>query len=258
MALFTDSEVITIDDLLHYENSLVTVSSSHAIDIKTKINLAIAEIGDRVMLWLLKVRASDPQWLQRRSLGLSTVVLTPTLQRWICFESLSRFFEEAYNVQLNTRFEGKWTEYQQLSKAAADMAFISGLGIVAKALPKPILPLVTIGSGNSLPSAMFLQTAWVDADGNEGALSPINGQVLSAGMGVTVAISSSSQIPPAAAGWNLYASATENDLTRQNNAPLANGTTWTLPPSGLVEGPEPVDGQAPTFYIDLSRQMQRG
>jgi len=28
-------------------------------------------------------------------LGLSTVVITPTLEKWLCFESLSRFFAEA-------------------------------------------------------------------------------------------------------------------------------------------------------------------
>src|SRR5579875_91614 len=209
MALFTDSSVVTIDDLLQYENSLVAISSSHSIDINTKINLALAEIGDKLMLWLLKVRASDPQWLQRRLLGLSTVVVTPPLQRWICFESLSRFFEEAYNVQLNTRFQGKWTEYQQLSCGGAEMLFMSGLGIVARALPKPTLPLVTLGTGNSLAGALFIQTAWVDGDGNEGALSPVNGQILAPGTGVTVAIGGSSQAPAAAAGWNVYASASE-------------------------------------------------
>jgi hypothetical protein len=46
MALFTDADIVTLDDLLEYESSLVQVSSSHSIDVETKINLAVAAIRD--------------------------------------------------------------------------------------------------------------------------------------------------------------------------------------------------------------------
>ncbi len=107
MALFTDPAVVTLDDLLEFEASLAGVASSYGIDVDNKISLATSAISDKLMLWLLNSGAADPQWLNRRMLGLSTVVVTPSLQRWICFESLSRVFAEAYNVQLNTRFQGK-------------------------------------------------------------------------------------------------------------------------------------------------------
>jgi hypothetical protein len=199
MALFTDAGVVTLNDLLQFESSLTQVSTTHGIDVETKITLAMNAIGDKLMLWLLNAGASDPQWMQRRVLGLSTVVVTPTLFRWICFDSLSRFFAEAYNVQLNTRFQGKWTEYQQQAQDAACMVFMSGLGIVDKPLQVPAMPVIIVGPGNLLAESFFAQTTWVDSEGNESAPSPVNGQLLQNFSGVTVMAASESFQPPAAA-----------------------------------------------------------
>jgi len=259
MALFTDADIVTLDDLLPYESSLVQVSSTHNIDVETKISLATSVIGDKLMLWLLNVRASDPQWLNRRLLGLSTVVVSPTLQKWVCFESLSRFFAEAYNVQLNTRFQGKWTEYKQAADDAAEIVFMSGIGVVYNPLPKPPMPFTSVQTGTTLPQALFIQTAWVDKFGNESALSPVNGLVLQQPSTVSVAMGDGSIGPPAAAiGWNVYASPSSDNLTRQNNVALAINTTWTLPASGLITGSEPINGQPPDVYVILSHQIQRG
>lgn len=259
MALFTDTNVITLDDLLEFETSLVQVASSHGINVETKINLAMSAVSDQLMLWLLSMGTSDPQWLNRRLLGLSTVVVTSTLQRWLCFDSLSRFFAEAYNVQLNTRFQGKWTEYQQAADRAAEMFFMSGIGIVYNPLPRPAIPLVSIQSGDSPAEAMFIQTAWADQYGNEGALSPVNGVILNSSSSIAVGMAEGVvDAPAAAAGWNVYVSSEQNDLTRQNDAPLAIGSTWQLSASGLIDGAQPIGGQSPNVYIALSRQIQRG
>jgi hypothetical protein len=259
MALFTDPGIVTLGDLLQFETALVQVASSHAINVETKIQLATNAISDKLLLWLLRAGASDPQYLNRRLLGLSTVVVTPVLQRWICFESLSRFFAEAYNVQLNTRFQGKWTEYQALASEASDLVFMSGLGIVYNPLPRPAMPLVSIQDGNAPPLAVFIETAWIDSHGNESAVSPVNGVILSGASGVVVAMAEGAlNVPHSAAGWNVYASTDENDLTRQNSAPLSIGSTWQLPSTGFLDGPEPLSGQRPNFYIILPRITQRG
>lgn len=259
MALFTDAGIVTLDDLLQFESSLVEVSSTHSIDVTTKIELATNAVADKLMLWLLTVCASDPQWLNRRVLGLSTVVVTPALQKWLCFESLSRFFAEAYNVQLNTRFQGKWIEYQQASSDAADMVFALGIGIVYDPLPKPGMPFVSIADGTILPQALFIQTAWVDRFGNESALSPVNGLILQGPSSVSVAMNDGPVVAPVAAiGWNIYANAMASNLTRQNSIPLPINAAWQLPAAGLMSGLAPLDGQAPNFYVILSRQIQRG
>lgn len=259
MALFTDADVVTLNDLLQFEMSLVQTAASHGINVDTKINLANTAIGNRIMLWLLNVGASDPQFLTRRVIGLSNIVVTPPLQRWLSFEALSLFFAEAYNVQLNTRFQGKWTEYQQLAQEASQMTFMSGLGTVANPLPRPAMPLTSVEQGVWPAQALYIQTAWVDNAGNEGALSPINGLILQENSSVVVSMAEGAMgAPKAAVGWNVYASSSPNDLTRQNLTPLALGSTWVFPQTGLMEGPDPIDGQPPQTYVMLSRQILRG
>ncbi len=259
MALFTDASVVTLDDLLEFESSLVQVASTHAINVDTKISLAFNGIADRVMLWLLRVGASDPQWLRRRVYGLSTVVVTPALKKWICFDALARFFAEAYNVQLNTRFQGKWTEYQQQASDASDIAFASGLGIVYTALPKPALPLVSVESGSLPAESVFIQTSWMDSRGDESALSPVNGLILSGASSLAVSMAEGALgAPETAMGWNVYVSTSDTGLTRQNGQPLPVGSVWQMPANGLIQGALPIDGQQPDYIIQLSRQIQRG
>lgn len=259
MALFTDADVVTLDDLLQYEASLVEIASTHGINVQTKINLALSNIADRVMLWLLKIGASDPQWLTRRVIGVSTVVVTPPVKKWICFDALSRFFAEAYNVQLNTRFQAKWQEYQQMASASVDMVFDTGLGIVYSPLPEPALPLVSIETGTAPASSLFIQTAWVDARGAEGALSPVNGVIVPDQSSIAVGMAEGVlNAPQAAVGWNVYVSSTETGLTKQNLAVMQLGSTWQLPTAGLIQGAAPINGQAPDYQIAMSRQIQRG
>lgn len=259
MALFTDDAVVTLDDLLPFEVSLAQVAATHGINVETKIGLSMTNIGNKLLMWLYSLGPSDPQWLTRRYIGLSTVVVTPTLFSWICFESLSRFFAEAYNVQLNTRFQGKWTEYQKEASDAADLFFMSGLGGVYNPLPRPELPLVSVQDGTASAQALFMQTSWVDAQGCESALSPVNGQVLSGAASIAVGMAEGAVgAPSAAVGWNVYASASDSGLSLQNTVPLAIGSTWQLPSSGLIAGTAPRNGQKPQYHVNLSRQIRRG
>jgi hypothetical protein len=259
MALFTDAAIVTLDDLVAYEGSLVQVASSHGINVETKIGLATSGIGDRLMQWLLSAGAADPQWLNRRQIGLSTVVVTPPVRRWLCFESLARIFAEAYNTQLNTRFQGKWNECKAEARQAMDLCRLSGIGIVRQPLPKPQTPLVSAESGTAPAQEVFVQTAWTDMAGQESALSTVNGLVLGDGSSIVVAMAEGALgIPDAAFGWNVYAGSSLSDLTRQNTTPLAIGSTWELPDSGFIEGVKANDGQAPDHYVSLPRQVQRG
>jgi hypothetical protein len=259
MALFTDVEIITLQDLLPYESSLLQVASSHSINAVQKIALAKRAVGENLMLFLQDAGVSDPQWLSRPTIGLSTVVVTPPLKRWLCFDALSGFFAEAYNVQLNTRFEAKWKEYEREVKHAADQTLHAGLGIVFKPLPKPHMPEVSLQQGSTPAEALYVQVSWLDLDGNESALSPVNGLVANNQSSITVQMAEGAlQAPPAALGWNVYVGSNTDSITLQNGNPLSIGSTWTLPASGIVNGPRGGEGQLPVFIIPISRQIRRG
>jgi hypothetical protein len=259
MALFTDAEIITLGDLLPFESSLVQVASAHGINVDTKIGLATSVISEKLLLLLQDTGMSDPQWLSRVVIGLSTVVVTPPLQRWLCFESLTRVFAEAYNVQLNTRFQGKWKEYQSETRYAADQTIQAGLGIVFTPLPKPQMPEVSVQQGVGPAESLYVQTSWVDSDGEESALSPVYGLVLTSQSGISVQMAEGALgAPPAALGWNIYVGSVASQITLQNGNPLIIGSTWTLPASGIVDGEEGGNGQAPQYFVPVSRQIRRG
>ncbi|HEY6990651.1 MAG TPA: hypothetical protein VH369_19805 [Bryobacteraceae bacterium] len=259
MALFTDTTVITLDDLLSYEATLAEIASPHGINVETKIRLASSAMEDKVMLWLLDAGVSDPQFATRRQIGLSTVVVTPIMRRWLSFESLSRFYAEAYNIQLNPRFQGKWAEYQQESEKARDLMVRDGIGIVYHPLPAPSAPQVTVGAGTLAAQSLFVQAAWVDAGGAESEISAVNGLLLNDNSGVTVSMTETGvQIPSAATGWNVYLSSSQTGPALQNSTPLALGSNWTLPAGGVVMGPPPTGGQKPDFYVPIGSRIRRG
>jgi hypothetical protein len=259
MALFTDAGVISINDLLRYEGTLIQVASEHDINVNTKIALATSAISDRLMLWLLNIGASDPQFVSRRSIGLSTVVMTEPLRRWLVFESLTRIYAEAFNRQLNTRFQGKMQEYQNEVKAAADYAFQSGIGVVFNPLSEPAMPLVSVQSGSAAAIGLFVQTTWVDAKGSESSPSPVNGLILNDQSGITVAMAEGVVgAPAAAAGWHVYIGIDQNTPTRQTAISQQIGSTWQLPLSGIVSGSAVGTGRMPNFFIRTSKQILRG
>lgn len=263
MALFTDPDVITLDDLLPFENSLGQVASAQGIVIDGKIALATSDIAERLKLWLLAQYPYVPNWfnpwLNTRLLDLGTVVVTPALERWLCVASIAKIFAEAYNAQLNTRFQAKWQQYLQESENSAETTFRAGLGIVSNPLNKPPMPLLSVQTGSLPAQTICIQTTWVDAKGDESAPSPQNSFALGDGSALTVAIMANfAGAPPAATGWNVYAGGQSNNVTLQNGTPLAMGATWQMSTSGLAYGAVPGNGQKPDYYIQLSRQRQRG
>jgi hypothetical protein len=257
MALFTDSDVVTLDDLLKFESSLVQISSTHGIDVETKIRLAMDEIGDKILLSLLQ--AGSGQWRGTSEIGLENVVISPSLYRWICFNSLARVYSEAYNVQLNTRFQGKWTEYQQQANQASNLVVSSGIGVVSRPLPKPEAPTVTVLQGSVTAPAVFIQVSWTGNQNQESAVSPITGAVLTGAATVEVALSALTTDPPVTAfGWNVYAGIAQGNLTLQTETPLMLTEIWRMPSAGIASGRRPGNGQSADFTVALSKRLQRG
>lgn len=258
MALFTDSDVVTLDDLLQFEGSLVQISSTHGIDVETKIRLAIDEIGDKVLLSLLQAGSAE-QWRGTNQLGLDNVVLSSPLYRWICFNSLARVYAEAYNVQLNTRFQGKWTEYQQQANQASNLVMASGIGIVSQPLRKPASPAISLSQGTTIAPAIFAQVSWTGSQNQESAVSAVAGATLNGATTVTIAPSGTgSGVPANASGWNVYAGISQGSLTLQTESPLALDQAWQVPSSGLFNGRVSGNGQPADFTITFSKRLQRG
>jgi hypothetical protein len=259
MALLTDTAIITVNDLTLFEGSLTQVASSHSINLDSKIALATSTVSDKVMLWLLNSGGDDPQAPLRRRLGVSTIVMTPELKRWLCFETLARVFGEAYNFQLNTRYQGKWNEYQQEASIAANLCYMSGIGVVSSPLSRPATPLVSIQAGNIAAQNIIVATSWVDSASDESGLSGENAVVLGDNSSISVAMAEGFlDAPESATGWNVYAGTQSGNLTKQNQNSLAVGVTWDMPATGIQIGTQYTGGQKPVMYINFSRRIKRG
>jgi len=259
MALLTDAAIITLEDLQLYETNIASLLATYGIDADNKIRLSTATVSDELLLHLLKAGLSDPQHAKRRLVGVSTVVLTDPLQRWLCLEALAQIYGEAYNVQLNDRFKGKWVQYQAQSASAQQLLWQYGIGVVFQPLPKPHTPLVAVLSGSLADNELLIQVSWTDADGNESALSPTAAVLVPDQSSVAVSTSEGvTGAPVNAAGWNVYLAVVGSEASRQNNAPIPIGSVWVAPDTGLIQGPAPRDGQIPDYYVFDQRRLPRG
>jgi len=275
MALFNDAGLIGIADLEIYESNLSKIAFGHNIDLQSKTAIALAQIGDRVLSRLIRAGSVNAQNIdlllvplrsmsalppqQRWTLTLDNVVVTGPLQRWICYQILAQTFSEAYSMQLNDRFKAKWNEYTTLAQEAERNFYELGVGVVNYPMGKPKGPNVSIISGPAPSGLITVQVAWTDASGSESSLSDLTPVALTDGSSIVVGTSEpSDQVPASAIGWNVYIGANGADPSRQNLAPIAVGTTWSLPNDGFLAGPPPPDGQKPEWYITDPQRLQRG
>jgi hypothetical protein len=96
-------------------------------------------------------------------------------------------------------------------------------------------PLLTSVAGGALAAARyFVQIAYVTAAGETAASTEVS---FSVGANSLLQVPS----PPSsslATGWNVYVSTASGAGTLQNTSPIAVGTPWTEPTSGLIAGAE--------------------
>ena len=255
MALFTDGPINKMIDLQNYENAILDVASTETIDLAGKIDLAQREMSTELTLFLLRrLPQRDVHTSVRRSIGVSDVVVTDQLRQWHAYKTLALVYRDAYNNQLNDRYKGKWTQYEELAKRGLQNYLQIGVGLVANPIPKGPLPALRTVPGTASADTFYVSTTWVNQQGQEGSpseiaqISTLDGQQLVVG----------SQDPPAGAtAWNVYVGKSPDTVTLQNGNPIAPGTEWTAS-GGLTQGIRPGDGQQPTWFLADERLIERG
>jgi len=155
MALFTDGAINETIDLQNYENRILDVASAEGIDLAGKIALAQDEIASELMMFLLKrLPFVESQWLPqpatRQQIGVSDVAVTGPLRQWHVHQTLALVYRDAYNNQLNDRYQGKWNEYEALAKTSSKNYLRIGVGLVAGPIPKASPPILSTVAGNGL------------------------------------------------------------------------------------------------------------
>jgi hypothetical protein len=260
MALFNDGAISTAADLQQYENSILTVASTENIDLAAKLLLAQQDLANEVVLFLLRRphRRNYSLWddssASPRSRQLTDVVVTDPLRKWHVHRTLALVYRDAYNNQLNNRYQGKWAEYEELAKGSERIYFQIGVGLVADPVPQAPVPMVTSLAGVATGGTFYIAVTWVGTTGQEGAPSDFAQWGTSDGQQLLVTISNP---PQNVTSWNVYVGMSPGTLNLQNQSPLGTSSSWIMS-SGLIPGMPLPTGQQPTWFVVDHRVIERG
>jgi hypothetical protein len=252
--LLTDGFPNDTESLRVYESGVLDVANMESIDLVVKLRLALDEVSEDILDILLS-HSTEPMAMLRRTKGVSDVVVSAQMTRWHAVHTLEVFYRDAFNNQLNDRYQVKALEYQELSRAARQHTVRFGIGLVNNPIPRAGLPQVTFTIGSPPPASYYIQVSWVSGTGQEGAPS-----ILTAvdGGANQVPVIEAVNPPAGATGFNVYAGLTPTGLALQNSSPVPVGGSFTLNETGPVSGNAPGSGQVPDSYVTGGSSFTRG
>ncbi len=248
MALFTDGNITTIEDLKAAETEILEVSGTEGIDLSAKLEGAAREVAADLTTFLLGEQESC-------AMDLKGVVVTPLLRQWHVMRTIADVYRDAYHHQANDRHKGKWELYEELARSAGFTLRQVGVGVVRSPISRAPKPDADGVPGAGPAGTYYVQVAWTGAGSIEGAASET--LVVDVPPGDTLIVRGG-DVPSAVEAWNVYAGTSEDSCTRQNASPLPVGATWVLSPAGIQPGASAGDGQDPDYYVRPSRRLQRG
>ena len=248
MALFTDGEVSSIEDLRAHDTQLQDVANVEGIDVTRKLQLAQEEIAAEVAMLLARgARFTAP-------IDSGRVVVTPPLRLWHTYLALEMVYRDAYRSQLNDRYAGKRDEYHGMVKWAYEKVLQTGLGMASDPVKRAASPHLKTKSGALPDGTYYVAASWTNATGAEGAAStPSTIQTAGSSFAATAGAA-----PANAKGWNVYAGTTPLTLTLQNDMPLGVADTWAQPDTLSTNGQAAGTGQLPDYLLPVPRLILRG
>ena len=256
MALLTDGNPNDTEALRVYETAILDVAHVEGIDLDVKLGLAAEEVSEDVLDILLDhTRTSDPQSTVRRTMGVADVVVTRQLKRWHALHTLAIVYRDAFNNQLNDRYQVKFKEYQELARSAREHTSRFGIGLSSNPVRQALAPVLGAVPGLLPAATYYVQVTWLNLQQQEGEPSTLTTFDGPAGSLLTVRAVSP---PTNALSWNVYVGAADSSVTLQNSSPIAVGATFTMPGTGLAIGRPPGCGQLADIYVIGGAMLRRG
>jgi len=252
--LLTDGSPNDTNDLQVYESAILDVANNESIDLGKKLDLALAEVSDDV-LDVLITRSNDFTAVTRRARGVSDVVVTAQLKRWHALHTLEVFYRDAFNNQLNDRYQQKSQEYRDLARQERLYTLRFGIGLVSNPVPIATPPVLTTMQTALGGATYFVQLSWISSLGHEGAPGNILTLDTVSGFGPVV---SAQGVPAGIAGFNVFVGLSPDSLTLQNASAVPVGSSFTLGNGGLISGRSPGTGQSPDYYVTGGSGLTRG
>ena len=155
--LLTDGSPNGTEDLRVYESAILGLANLETIDLGVKLELATEEIAEDVLDFLLDHAGTNLQVFspfqigtpaaRRRMIGVSDVVVTRQLKRWHAVHTLEIVYRDAFNNQLNDRYQPKFLEYRELTRNAREHTFHFGVGLALTPIPQAQVPVFSAVAG---------------------------------------------------------------------------------------------------------------
>jgi hypothetical protein len=265
MTLFTDGSPASIDDLLRYDSSAENLARDAGINLDSKLAEAAEEVGQELFGFLLFHSTPlgsganmflniPPGEASRQRMGLSDVMVTPSLRRWHALKALAALYRDAYGSDVTDRYRLKWEEYEKLAQEAENYSFTTGIGLSRSPVPKAPVAVVTQTSQTADRVDCSVRTTWVNGQGAEGA----PGDTWHAALGPGDQIAVPGPVPDGVSGWNLYMGLGDGTPLLQNSPPIDPEVTWTNSGGDLRQGKPIVDGRLPDYIVVERRILPRG
>src|SRR5687768_9519668 len=108
--LFTDGNLITIEDLREHDNYVLEIASTESIELSSKLAVAQRAVGYELASFLSN---------RETAIALDRVVVNDELRDLLAYQTLAAVYSDAYNRHLNDRYLGRAKDFRQ----AADRSF---------------------------------------------------------------------------------------------------------------------------------------
>ncbi|MBL8292388.1 MAG: hypothetical protein JNN08_11160 [Bryobacterales bacterium] len=246
MALLIDGPASTIEDLQAVDSSILETARNENISVTAKLDVARQAIELELSVFLL--RTGNLGFGGDRD--LRRVVVTPGLRRWHVLRTLAEVYGDAYSSQLNDRYLGKWKSFKEMARETAELLMELGVGLVDNPVIKASMPTVSAAPGAGAGGVYAVRVAWRNSMGQSGAASDAVVVEMAPGEVPSVEVGA---MPGECTGWDVYLGDSVNQTMRQNESPLAPGSSWTLPVDGTVPGPSAPSGQSPEYFVRKRR-----
>jgi len=253
MALLTDRDLITVRDLVAWENDLLETADRERVEIETKIDLGTAEVRTETETEVEKILRSSMGSVASIA-SIRNVVATPSLLRWVHSRILALFYFECFGHQMNDRFRTKFEHYRKQAEAAKQDFLQRGIGVADLPLPQPMAVSAVQDSGTLPAGAYYFAASWENARGQQSSLGMLATAVLEAPAGL---ILEAPGAPEFASSWNVFLGNTPDLLYRQNTDPIPLAAAWTQTGALAMTSPF-LSSQMPDRYLKPQRIFQRG
>ncbi len=98
-------------------------------------------------------------------IGVTDVVVTPQMKRWHALHTLEIVYRDAFNNQLNDRYQAKFQEYQDLARNAREHTIRFGIGLALTPIPQAQPPALSTQRGRMRRERSMSQVTWVVGGG---------------------------------------------------------------------------------------------